>query len=110
MADMYCFLTAHCRRVTSFGEFLCVNFGWFLKITLSAYIFYLLKMFAKIIPQLVFDQPLIFIRVARWFTFIPKIQIWVNFGRALDGKCWYILWPFGVPSLMPFLKFHGHLV
>jgi hypothetical protein len=31
-----------------------------------------------------------------------KSQIWVNFGGPLNGKCWYILWPFGI--------FYGHLV
>jgi hypothetical protein len=35
-------------------------------------------------------------RVARWFTFIPKIPVWVNFGGPWNGKCWYILWPFGI--------------
>jgi hypothetical protein len=35
------------------------------------------------------------IRVARWFVFIPKIQIWVNFGGSCTGRCWYILWTLG---------------
>jgi hypothetical protein len=35
------------------------------------------------------------IRVARWFVFKPKIQIWVNFGRSCNGRCWYILWTLG---------------
>jgi hypothetical protein len=34
----------------------------------------------------------IFIRVARWFVFKPKIQIWVKFGGSCNGRCWYILW------------------
>jgi hypothetical protein len=34
-------------------------------------------------------------RVARWFVFKPKIQIWVNFGGSLNGRCWYILWTLG---------------
>jgi hypothetical protein len=25
-------------------------------------------------------------RVARWFIFIPKITVWVNFWRALESK------------------------
>jgi hypothetical protein len=25
-------------------------------------------------------------RVARWFVFKPKIQIWVNFGGSCDGR------------------------
>jgi hypothetical protein len=41
------------------------------------------------------------VRVARWFIFKPKIPIWVNFGRALDWKNGYTLWPFGI--------FYGHL-
>jgi hypothetical protein len=41
-------------------------------------------------------------RVARWFIFTPKISIWVNFGGPWNGKCWYILRPFGT--------LHGHLV
>jgi hypothetical protein len=31
-----------------------------------------------------------------------KSQIWVNFGGPLNGKCFYISWPFGI--------FYGHLV
>jgi hypothetical protein len=41
-------------------------------------------------------------RVARWFVFKPKIPLWVNFGGPYNGKCWYILWSFGI--------FNGHLV
>jgi hypothetical protein len=26
------------------------------------------------------------IRVARWFVFKPKIQIWVNFGGSFKGR------------------------
>jgi hypothetical protein len=40
--------------------------------------------------------------VARWFVFKPKIPIWLNFGGPYKGKCWYILWSFGI--------FYGHLV
>jgi hypothetical protein len=29
-------------------------------------------------------------RVARWYIFKPKIQIWVNFGGSWNEKCWYI--------------------
>jgi hypothetical protein len=35
-------------------------------------------------------------RVARWSVFKPKIRIWANFGGPWNGKCWYILWPFGI--------------
>jgi hypothetical protein len=31
-----------------------------------------------------------------------KYKLWVNFGWPWSGKCWYILWPFGL--------FYGHLV
>jgi hypothetical protein len=27
--------------------------------------------------------------VARWYTFEPKIPIWVNFGSSCNGRCWY---------------------
>jgi hypothetical protein len=30
-------------------------------------------------------------RVARWFVFKPKIQIWVNFGGSCNGRWWHIL-------------------
>jgi hypothetical protein len=40
-------------------------------------------------------------RVARWYIFKPKIQIWVNFLGYCNGRCWYILCSFGV--------FYGHL-
>jgi hypothetical protein len=48
-------------------------------------------------------------RVARWFVFKPKIQIWVNFGRSCNGRCWYILWTLG-PFYSLIVIFHGHLV
>jgi hypothetical protein len=35
-------------------------------------------------------------RVARWFVFKPKIQSWEKFSRPQIGKCWYILWPYGI--------------
>jgi hypothetical protein len=35
-------------------------------------------------------------RVARWFVFKPKTQIWVN---SCNGRSWYILWTLG-----PFLR------
>jgi hypothetical protein len=35
-------------------------------------------------------------RVARWFVFKPKIQIWVNFGGPQHEKCLYVLWPSGI--------------
>jgi hypothetical protein len=50
-------------------------------------------------------------RVARWFIFKQKIQIWVNFGGALDLKMliyfmaiWNILWAFGM-CLRPFGRY-----
>jgi hypothetical protein len=36
------------------------------------------------------------IRDARWFVFRPKIQIWVNLEGCCDGRCWYIILPFGL--------------
>jgi hypothetical protein len=41
-------------------------------------------------------------RVARWHIFKPKSQIWVNFGGSCNGRCWFILWAFGL--------FNGNLV
>jgi predicted RNA-binding protein YlxR (DUF448 family) len=35
-------------------------------------------------------------RVARWFVFKPKIQIWVNLGGSCNGRGWYILWTLGL--------------
>jgi hypothetical protein len=26
----------------------------------------------------------------------PKIRIWVIFGGSCNGRCWYILWTFGI--------------
>jgi hypothetical protein len=50
------------------------------------------------------------IRVARWFVFTPKIPVWVNFGGLWNGKCWYVLWPFGKHILRPFGTIYGRLV
>jgi hypothetical protein len=33
--------------------------------------------------------------VARWYIFKPKIQILVNFRGSCNGRCWYIIFPFG---------------
>jgi hypothetical protein len=41
-------------------------------------------------------------RVARWYIFKPKIQIWAKFGGSSNGGCWYVLCPFGI--------FHSHWV
>jgi hypothetical protein len=35
-------------------------------------------------------------RVARWFILRPKIPISIHFGGPWNGKCWYILWQFGI--------------
>jgi hypothetical protein len=40
--------------------------------------------------------------VAKWYIFIPKIPIWACFGGPWNGKCWYMLLPFGI--------LYGHLV
>jgi hypothetical protein len=34
-------------------------------------------------------------------SFQAKFPIWVNFGGSSNGRCWYILCPFG--------QFYGHL-
>jgi hypothetical protein len=41
-------------------------------------------------------------RVAIWYIFIPKIQIWVNKVRPWKDKCWYIWLIIGI--------FYSHLV
>jgi hypothetical protein len=56
-------------------------------------------MFITKIPQLGImadDASSVRGRVARWFVFKPKIQIWVNFVGSRYGKSCYILWPFGL--------------
>jgi hypothetical protein len=45
------------------------------------------------------------IRVARWFSFVPKTPIWVYFGGTWNGKCWYILWPFGIFQMAIYLVY-----
>jgi hypothetical protein len=37
-----------------------------------------------------------------YFFQTKKIPIWLYFEGPLSGKCWYILWPFGI--------FYGHFV
>jgi hypothetical protein len=61
-----------------------------------------LSLWASPILFLQLHRALVFVRVARWYSIITKIQIWVNFGGTWNGKCWYIWWPFGI--------FEGHLV
>jgi hypothetical protein len=40
--------------------------------------------------------------VARWYIFKPQIPIWANFGVSCNGRCWHILWTFGL--------FYWHMV
>jgi hypothetical protein len=48
-------------------------------------------------------------RVARWFVFKPKIQIWVNFRGSCTGRCWvYFMETWAI--LRSFAIFYGHLV
>jgi hypothetical protein len=54
-------------------------------------------------------------RVARWYVFEPKIPIWVNLAGSWNGKCWRILWSFGIfyVHLVYFMSigiFYGRLV
>jgi hypothetical protein len=47
--------------------------------------------------------------------FKQKIPIGVNFGGSRNGRCWYILWPFGLFTviwyiLWQFGRFYGYLV
>jgi hypothetical protein len=41
-------------------------------------------------------------RVARWYIFKPKIQLWVIFGGSCHGTCCHVLWTIGL--------FYNHLV
>jgi hypothetical protein len=47
---------------------------------------------------------------ARWYISEPKIPIWVNFGGWCNGRCRYILWPFGLVYIQSFGAFYDHLV
>jgi hypothetical protein len=64
------------------------------RIKLTKKTFSLCLSFAAASPSLITT------RVARLHTFKPKIPIWINFGEPWNGKCWYILIPFGI--------FYGH--
>jgi hypothetical protein len=46
---------------------------------------------------------------ARWYCLKPKFPIRLNFGGSCNGRCRYILWPFGV-FLRPNGIVYGHLV
>jgi hypothetical protein len=47
-------------------------------------------------PKKIFYGQVMSSMVARWYVFKPKIPIWVNFGGPWNGKCGYILRPFGI--------------
>jgi hypothetical protein len=47
-------------------------------------------------------------RVARWYVFKPKIQIWVNFGGPWNEKSWYSMAVWNI--LLPFWYIYGHSV
>jgi hypothetical protein len=49
-------------------------------------------------------------RVAGWYIFRPKLAIWVNFGGPCKGRCWYILWTFGLFYSHLIFVFYGLLV
>jgi hypothetical protein len=49
-------------------------------------------------------------RVASWIVFKPKIPIWVKFGGAQIGKCWYIRYMAIWNILQTFGIFYDHLV
>jgi hypothetical protein len=49
--------------------------------------------------------------VARWYIFIPKIQIWVNFGGPWNGKCYqYLMAILRIFYIRQFGKFYGQVV
>jgi hypothetical protein len=43
-----------------------------------------------------------FLQGCQMFFFKPKIPSWVNFVGPCNGRCWSILWPFGLHILRPF--------
>jgi hypothetical protein len=65
-----------------------VNYFHFLKYTFRGAATLCLPTFRLLLPQSVIPM---YKRVARWFVFKPKIQIWVNFGGSCNVRCWYIL-------------------
>jgi hypothetical protein len=62
--------------------------------------------------KLIWNMKLRFsVRVARWYIFKQKIQIWVNFGGSCNWRCWYISCSFGRSSDIWYTYiFYGHLV
>jgi hypothetical protein len=48
-------------------------------------------------------------RAARWFTFKPKILVWVIFVGSCNGRYWYIVYLFGL-FYRPFGNFGVHLL
>jgi hypothetical protein len=43
------------------------------------------------------------VNLGQWLFFLNlKIPIWVYFGRPWNGKCWYALWLFGIPTMLSF--------
>jgi hypothetical protein len=66
----------------------------------------MIKTFSNFIFAVIIRQS----RVARWFVFKPKIQIWANFGGSCNGRWWYILWTLGPFYLQSFVIFYGYLV
>jgi hypothetical protein len=48
-------------------------------------------------------------RVARWYGFEPKIQVWVTFGGPWNEKSWYVysiaIWKIS----QPYCIFYGQL-
>jgi hypothetical protein len=48
-------------------------------------------------------------RVARWYTFEPKLPLWVNFGGPLNGEGWRNFCPFRIYHLRPLGIFYGPL-
>jgi hypothetical protein len=47
-------------------------------------------------------------RVARWQICKHRIPTWVNFGTSCNGRCWCILWPFGLFYGHYLYVFYGH--
>jgi hypothetical protein len=79
-------------KISDFGS-KCCNLEHY---PLEQHKYYFIRTLNSAVQMYIYTYYVYNTRVARWFVFKPESQIWVNFGGLLNGKCWYILWPFGI--------------
>jgi hypothetical protein len=60
----------------------------------------------RLVPYLFSNSMVVHSSVARWYVCITKTRI----GVLRNGKCWFILWSFGIHILCPFGIFYVHMV